>query len=122
MQFRVYDMIYGADNVVLELDRMLSSGNSDAEVAAAKFYVAMAQMEKDGRSYGLAVPLFLVNGVSFAPPAALRIRPAKGYHLYFSFIPRPIAPQGEVRVLLAAADPAPSPGSAGESARRHNVM
>jgi hypothetical protein len=122
MRFRVYDNAYGTSNVVAELDQMIDSGLSDAEIAAAKFYVAMAKMEEDGRSYGLAVSLDLVNGYTFAPHAALRVRRERGHHLYFTFIKRPIAPTGEVRVVLAAPDPEPKRGSAQTAAERHNVM
>lgn len=122
MQVRFYDQQYGPDNVVSELGRMIASGDPDAKVAAAKFYVAMTRMEKDGRSYGTAVSPTLLNGARMSPPAAMRIRPARGHHLYFSFIKRPVAPQGEVRMLLAAPDPSPSVGSVGKSAQRHNLM
>lgn len=122
MRMRFYDQQYGPDNVVAELRQMIANGSSDAKVAAAKFYVAMTRMEKDGRSYGTAVSLTLQNGARMNPPAAIRIRPARGHHLYFSFIKRPIAPQGEVRVLLAAPDTSPNQRSVGKSAQRHNLM
>lgn len=122
MQIRFFDQQYGPDNVVAELCRMIASSNPDAKVAAAKFYVAMTRMEEDGRSYGTAISLGLLNGARMDPPAAIRTRPARGHHLYFSFIKRPIAPKGEVRMLLAAPDPSPNQGSVGKSAQRHNLM
>jgi len=122
MRIRFYDDQYGQDNVISELRLMIRSHDQDARIAATKFYVAMSRMEKDGRSYGSAISLSLLNGTRLTPQAALRIRPARGHHLYFTFIKRPIAPQGEVRMLLAAADPSPNPSSVGTTAQRHNRM
>lgn len=122
MRIRFYDDQYGQDNVVAELSRMIHSDDQDARIAATKFYVAMTRMEKDDRSYGSAISLSLLNGTLLKPQAALRVRPAHGHHLYFSFIRRPIAPEGEVRMLMAAPDREPNPASVGTSAQRHNRM
>ena len=122
MEFRIYDHVYGPDNIIDELRQMLRSNNDGAKRAAARFFVAMTQMERDDRLYGNTVPYNLINGLSFTPRAALWVRSSEGHHLYFTFIARPTAPQGEARMLLIAADVSPSAVSADTSAKRHNAM
>lgn len=122
MEYRIYDDTYGMDNAWAELEHLVDSGDTDAKVAAAKFFTAMTKMKQDGRVYAATVPFSVVNGLRFVPGAVLKAREARGHHLYLTFIARPTAPTGEVRILKAVAEAMPTTGSASESEARHNVM
>lgn len=122
MNYCTYDDRFGPPNLETEIEQLLDSGIPDAEVAAAKFFVAMDKMKADGRSYGTPVPRRLVSFLSFAPSATVKTRAAKGYRLYFTFVARPTAPLGEARMLLVAPHPSPDIAGTVECERRHNAI
>jgi hypothetical protein len=120
--FCTYDASFGPPNLETEIEQLLDSRVPDAEVAAARFFVAMDRMKTDGRSYGTPVPIGLMMSLSLTPNATVKTRASKGYQLYFSFIARPAAPTGEARMLMVAAHPAPVVAGTVECERRHNAI
>ncbi|CAI8918901.1 hypothetical protein EMIT0P100_310006 [Pseudomonas sp. IT-P100] len=122
VEYRIYDDTFGADNAWSELERLVDSSDEDAVVAAARFFTAMNKMKVDGRCYAKPLPLDLINCSSFRPEAILHARKTRGHHLYLTFIKRPMAQYGEVRILKALAEPRPTNESATDSKERHNKM
>lgn len=122
MEYRVFDDTYGTDNVEAELEHLIDSGDPDALVAAATFFLAMDKMRVDGRCYASAVPSILAAGLFFAPHASVRVRHSRGHHLYLTFIARPIVSKGEVRILKAHPDATPTAQRTSECETRHNLM
>ncbi|WP_157687021.1 hypothetical protein [Pseudomonas alkylphenolica] len=122
MEYRIYDDTFGADNAWSEIERLADSSDEDAVVAAARFFTAMNKMKVDGRCYAKPLPMDLIKCSSFTPEAILHARNTRGHHLYLTFIKRPMAQYGEVRILKALAEPSPSSESATDSKDRHNKM